>query len=145
MIACTKVNPYYQGKGIQVFLNVEDTNNNNRKFEVADYLVSDHSILDNGYDGEGLLSVIAVNNDGVLDIAYTTSSRNDEYGLTYFLNAGGSLQNYESRNNLAYAMHTKIPGREHFFHPNKLLAEIPVNLHNENWIGYISVVETNEE
>ena len=145
VIACTKVNPYYQGKGIQVFLNVEDTNNNNRKFEVADYLVSDHSILDNGYDGEGLLSVIDVNNDGVLDIAYTTSSRNDEYGLTYFLNAGGSLQYYESRNNLAYAIHTQIPGRENFFNPNKLLAAIPVNLDNENWIDYISVVETNDE
>ena len=143
VIACTRANPYYEGKGIQVFLNVEDETNNGRKFISADNLVSDHSLIDQEH-GEGSLSVIDVNNDGILDIAHTTGSYNNEYGLTYYLNTGGSLQYYD-RNNLPYVRQNQIIGRENYGDGNKLRRAIPVNLDNENWIDIISVIDISND
>ena len=143
MVACTRVNPYYQGKGIPVFLNVEDATNNSRKFEAADYLLSEHSVLDNEH-GEGQLSVIDINNDGISDICHTTGAYKDEYGLTYYLNVGGRLEYYD-RSNLPYVVQNQILGKENLGFNNKLMRAIPVNMDNKNWTDYISVIDLYSE
>ena len=143
VVACTRVNPYYEGKGIQVFLNVEDTSNNSRKFEAADYLLSEHSVLDNEH-GEGQLSVIDINNDGILDICHTTGAYRNEYGLTYYLNVGGRLEYYD-RTNLPYVGQNQILGKENLGFNNKLKRAIPVNMDNMNWTDYLSVIDLNSE
>jgi hypothetical protein len=90
----TRSDPYYVGKSIQVFLNVEDTNGE-RKFINADYLVSDTSSLDH-MGGEGQLLVKDLNNDGILDIAHSSesygSNLGDQYGLQFYFNFNGQLQ-----------------------------------------------------
>ncbi|MDA0755600.1 MAG: VCBS repeat-containing protein [Proteobacteria bacterium] len=138
IIAVTRADPYYVGKGLQVFLNVEDTENGNRKFVSGDHLLPDENILDN-FHGEGQLSVLDINNDGILDIAHTTGAFGDEYGLSFYINNGGSLQ-LLSLDNFAYLGQEQFPGREDWGNNNKLSRAIPINLDNTGWIDYISYV-----
>ena len=138
IIAVTRADPYYVGKGLQVFLNVEDTENGNRKFVSGDHLLPDENILDN-FHGEGQLSVLDINNDGILDIAHTTGAFGDEYGLSLYINNGGSLQ-LLSLDNFAYLGQEQFPGREDWGNNNKLSRAIPINLNNTGWIDYISTV-----
>ncbi len=138
IVAVTRKDPYYEGKGLQVFLNVEDPETGNRKFASGDHLLPDESILDS-FHGEGQLSVLDINNDGILDIAHTTGAFGDEYGLSFYINNGGSLQ-LLSLDNFAYLGQEQFPGREGFGNNNKLSRAIPINLDNAGWIDYISFV-----
>ena len=138
VIAVTRASPYYVGKGLQVFLNVFDPDTGNRKFIPGDYLLPDESILDQ-YHGEGQLSVIDINNDGVLDIAHTSGAYGNEYGLSFYINNNGTLELFD-QNNFAYLSQEQIPGRENFGVGNKLRRAIPVNLDDTGWVDYISVI-----
>ena len=134
----TRADPYYIGKGLQVFLNTYDPETGNRKFVSGDHLLPDENILDN-FQGEGQLSVLDINNDGILDIAHTAQSFGDEYGLSFYINNGGSLQ-LLSLDNFAYLGQEQFPGRESWGNNNKLSRAIPINLDNTGWIDYISYV-----
>ena len=138
VIAVTRADPYYIGKGLQVFLNTYDPETGNRKFVSGDHLLPDENILDN-FQGEGQLSVLDINNDGILDIAHTAQSFGDEYGLSFYINNGGSLQ-LLSLDNFAYLGQEQFPGRESWGNNNKLSRAIPINLDNTGWIDYISYV-----
>ncbi len=138
IIAVTRKDPYYVGKGLQVFLNVEDPITDNRKFIPGDYLLPDESLIDQ-YHGEGQLSVIDINNDGILDIAHTSGAYGNEYGLSYYINNGGNLT-LMNENDFAYMSQEQIPGRENYGAGNKLRRAIPINLDDSGWIDYISVI-----
>jgi len=138
IIAVTRAEPYYVGKGLQIFLNVEDTETGNRKFISGDYLLPDESILDQ-YHGEGQLSVIDINNDGILDIAHTTGNYGNEFGLSFYINNGGNLELF-NQDKFAYMSQEQIPGREGWADGNKLRRAIPINLNNSGWIDYISLI-----
>ena len=138
IIAVTRKDPYYVGKGLQVFLNVEDPITDNRKFIPGDYLLPDESLIDQ-YHGEGQLSVIDINNDGILDIAHTSGAYGYEYGLSFYINNGGSLT-LMNENDFAYMSQEQIPGRENYGIGNKLRRAIPINLDDSGWIDYISVI-----
>jgi len=138
IIAVTRKDPYYVGKGLQVFLNVEDPITDNRKFIPGDYLLPDESLIDQ-YHGEGQLSVIDINNDGILDIAHTSGAYGYEYGLSFYINNGGSLT-LMNENDFAYMSQEQIPGRENYGIGNKLRRAIPINLNDSGWIDYISVI-----
>jgi len=138
IIAVTRKDPYYVGKGLQVFLNVEDPITDNRKFIPGDYLLPDESLIDQ-YHGEGQLSVIDINNDGIPDIAHTSGAYGYEYGLSFYINNGGSLT-LMNENDFAYMSQEQIPGRENYGIGNKLRRAIPINLNDSGWIDYISVI-----
>ena len=138
IIAVTRKDPYYVGKGLQVFLNVEDPITSNRKFIPGDYLLPDESSIDQ-YHGEGQLSVIDINNDGILDIAHTSGAYGDEYGLSFYINNGGSLT-LMNESHFAYMSQEQIPGRENYGVGNKLRRAIPIDLDNSGWVDYISVI-----
>ena len=138
IIAVTRKDPYYVGKGLQVFLNVEDPITDNRKFIPGDYLLPDESLIDQ-YHGEGQLSVIDINNDGIPDIAHTSGAYGYEYGLSFYINNGGSLT-LMNENDFAYMSQEQIPGRENYGIGNKLRRAIPINLDDSGWIDYISVI-----
>ena len=123
---------------MQVFLNTYDPETGNRKFVSGDHLLPDENILDN-FQGEGQLSVLDINNDGILDIAHTAQSFGDEYGLSFYINNGGSLQ-LLSLDNFAYLGQEQFPGRESWGNNNKLSRAIPINLNDSGWIDYISVI-----
>ena len=71
IVVCYKSQVHIMREGhLQVFLNVENSSTGKRKFESADYLLPDESSMDEMH-GEGRLSVIDINNDGILDIAHS--------------------------------------------------------------------------
>ena len=138
VIAVTRASPYYIGKGIQIFINVEDSNTGNRKFISGDNLVPNESELDQ-MEGEGQLSIIDINDDGVLDIAHTGGSFNT-HGLSFYINKGGTLELIKL-SDLAYLNSEQIPGRENFPNDGLTLGRaFPVDLNNSGWIDYISVL-----
>jgi len=141
VIATTRANPYYEGKGLQIFLNEFDSETGNRKFTNGNHLLPDESALDN-FHGEGQLTAIDVNNDGVLDIAHTSGSYGDGYGISLYINNGGSLD-LISNNKLAYLTQNQIKGKEGYGAYDKLRRTIPINLNNSGWIDMISTVGTN--
>jgi len=140
VVGVTRQSPYYVGKGLQVFLNVEDPENNNRKFISGDYLLPDGSELDQVH-GEGQLSVVDINNDGTLDIVHSSNPGQDEgYSLSYYLNIGGSLTLYDS-SEFAFMSQEQIPGKENWGLNGHLLQKaMPINLDNSGWIDYIGVI-----
>ena len=141
VIGTTRANPYYEGKGLQIFLNEYDSETGNRKFTNGNHLLPDESALDN-FHGEGQLTAIDVNNDGVLDIAHTSGSYGDGYGISFYINNGGSLD-LISNNKLAYLTQNQIKGKEGYGAYDKLRRTIPINLNNSGWIDMISTVGTN--
>ena len=66
VIAVTRGDPYYVGKGLQVFLNTYDSETGNRKFIPGDNLLPNEGSLDS-FHGEGQLSVVDINNDGIIN------------------------------------------------------------------------------
>ena len=139
VIGVTRASPYYIGKGIQIFLNVEDTETGSRKFISGDNLLPDESVLDQ-FHGEGQLSIIDINNDGILDIAHTSGSYTEAYGLSFYLNNGGSLE-LVSLDNLAYLNSEQIPERAEWPNDGRTLGRaFPVDLNGSGWIDYISIL-----
>ena len=106
VIAVTRVDPYYVGKGLQVFLNTYDSETGNRKFVPGDNLLPNEGSLDS-FHGEGQLSVVDINNDGVLDIAHTSGAYGDEKGLSFYINNGGNLELFDM-NQFAYATENQL-------------------------------------
>ncbi len=139
VIACTRANPYYQGRALQIFLNEFDPETRMRKFVPANYLVSDQNIMDN-WHGEGQLTKIDINNDGVLDIVHTVGSYGNEYGISLYINNGGILELYPF-DKLPYVTNNQIEGREGWVDGNKIRRAIPINLNNDGWIDLISIIE----
>ena len=139
VIGVTRASPYYTGKGLQIFLNVEYTETGSRKFISGDNLLPDESVLDQ-YHGEGQLSIIDINNDGILDIAHTSGSYTEAYGLSFYLNNGGSLE-LVSLDNLAYLNSEQIPERAEWPNDGRTLGRaFPVDLNGSGWIDYISIL-----
>ena len=136
VLGVTRESPYYEGKALQVFLNVEDLDNESRKFEPADYLITSDVALDTEH-GEGSLSVLDVNNDGILDIIHSSEAYGNEMGLTFYINQSGTLNQYD-RSNFAYLTKHQIDEKRSA--SNKLKKAIPINLDNQGWIDYISFV-----
>ena len=141
VVAVTRSNPYYVGKGLQIFLNVEDSDTGNRKFIPGDYLLPDESVMDE-FHGEGKLSVLDVNNDGVLDIAHSSGSQQGEFGLSFYINNSGSLSLFDM-NEFAFMSQEQIPGKENWGLNGMLLTKaMPINLDNSGWIDYISTIDS---
>ena len=141
VVAVTRSSPYYVGKGLQIFLNVEDLNTGNRKFIPGDYLLPDESVMDE-FQGEGMLSVLDVNNDGVLDIAHSSASGQGEFGLSFYINNSGSLSLFDM-NEFAFMSQEQIPGKENWGLNGWLLTKaMPINLDNSGWIDYISTIDS---
>ena len=141
VVAVTRSSPYYVGKGLQIFLNVEDPNTGNRKFIPGDYLLPDESVMDE-FQGEGMLSVLDVNNDGVLDIAHSSASGQGEFGLSFYINNSGSLSLFDM-NEFAFMSQEQIPGKENWGLNGWLLTKaMPINLDNSGWIDYISTIDS---
>lgn len=140
VIATTRGNPYYTGKGLQVFLNVPNQETGNRKFISGDYLLPDETVLDQLH-GEGQLTIIDINNDGVLDVAHTSGSYGDGYGISFYINTGGRLELFDL-NNFPYLRQNQIKGREAWGSSDKLRRAIPINLNNTGWIDIISTIGT---
>jgi len=141
VVAVTRSSPYYVGKGLQIFLNIEDPDTGNRKFIPGDYLLPDESVMDE-FHGEGKLSVLDVNNDGVLDIAHSSSSKHGEYGLSFYINISGSLTLFDM-NEFAFMSQEQIPGKENWGLDGWLLTKaMPINLDNSGWIDYISTIDS---
>ena len=138
VIAVTRVDPYYVGKGLQVFLNTYDSETGNRKFIPGDNLLPNEGSLDS-FHGEGQLSVIDVNNDGILDIAHTSGAYGNEKGLSFYINNGGNLELFDM-NQFAYATENQLIGKESWANNNTLRRAIPINLDNSGWIDYISII-----
>ena len=138
VIAVTRVDPYYVGKGLQVFLNTYDSETGNRKFIPGDNLLPNEGSLDS-FHGEGQLSVVDINNDGILDIAHTTGAYNNDRGLSFYINNGGNLELFDI-NQFAYATEDQLFGRENQTNDNTLRRAIPINLDNSGWIDYISLI-----
>ena len=139
VIGVTRASPYYIGKGLQIFLNVEDTESGSRKFISGDNLLPDESVLDQ-FHGEGQLSIVDINNDGILDIAHTSGSDKEEYGLSFYINNGGSLE-LVGLDNLAYLNSEQIPERSEWANDGmKLGRAFPVDLNGSGWIDYISIL-----
>jgi len=138
VIAVTRVDPYYVGKGLQVFLNTYDSETGNRKFIPGDNLLPNEGSLDS-FHGEGQLSVVDINNDGVLDIAHTSGAFGDEKGLSFYINNGGNLELFDM-NQFAYATENQLFGKESWPNNNTLRRAIPINLDNSGWIDYISII-----
>jgi hypothetical protein len=138
VIAVTRVDPYYVGKGLQVFLNTYDSETGNRKFIPGDNLLPNEGSL-NSFHGEGQLSVVDINNDGILDIAHTSGAYGDEKGLSFYLNNGGNLELFDM-NQFAYATENQLSGKESLPKFNNLRRAIPINLDNSGWIDYISLI-----
>ena len=138
VIAVTRVDPYYVGKGLQVFLNTYDSETGNRKFIPGDNLLPNEGSLDS-FHGEGQLSVVDINNDGILDIAHTSGAYGDEKGLSFYINNGGNLELFDM-NQFAYATENQLSGKESWPNNNTLRRAIPVNLDNSGWIDYISLI-----
>jgi len=141
----TRSNPYYVGKSIQVFLNVEDTNGE-RKFINADYLVSDTSSLDH-MDGEGQLLVKDLNNDGILDIAHSSASYGsnlgDQYGLQFYFNFNGQLQ-LQPTSLIPYVVRTQNNNVSDTWVPGtKLERSFPIDINGNGLIDIISTVHVN--
>ena len=142
----TQSNPYYVGKSIQVFLNVEDTNGT-RKFINADYLLSDTSALDHMH-GEGQLLVKDLNNDGVLDIAHSSASYGsnlgDQYGLQYYLNLNGQLE-LQSISSIPYVLRNQYNSVSDLWvdSATKLERSFPIDINGNGWIDVISTVHIN--
>ena len=126
------------GKGLQVFLNTYDSETGNRKFIPGDNLLPDEGSLDS-FHGEGQLSVIDVNNDGVLDIAHTSGAYGNEKGLSFYINNGGNLELFDM-NQFAYATENQLIGKENWPNNGTLRRAIPINLNDSGWIDYISVI-----
>ena len=125
------------GKGLQVFLNTYDSETGNRKFIPADNLLPNEGSLDS-FHGEGQLSVVDINNDGVLDIAHTSGAYVDEKGLSFYINNGGNLELFDM-NQFAYATENQLSGQENYGNDHFRRA-IPINLDNSGWIDYISLI-----
>ena len=139
VIGVTRASPYYIGKGLQIFLNVEDTETGSRKFISGDNLLPDESVLDQ-FHGEGQLSIIDINNDGILDIAHTSGSYTEAYGLSFYINNGGSLE-LVSLDDLAYLNSEQIPERSNWPNDGRTLGRaFPVDLNGSGWIDYISIL-----
>ena len=138
VIAVTRVDPYYVGKGLQVFLNTYDSETGNRKFIPGDNLLPNEGSLDS-FHGEGQLSVVDINNDGILDIAHTSGAYGDEKGLSFYINNGGNLELFDM-NQFAYATENQLSGKESWPNNNTLRRSIPINLDNSGWIDYISII-----
>jgi hypothetical protein len=138
VIATTRAEPYYVGKGLQIFLNEYDEETQSRKFVSGDHLIPDESVLDQTH-GEGQLTSIDINNDGVLDIAHTSGAYGEDYGISLYLNVGGSLQ-LVSNDKLVYVTDNQIKERGNFGPYGKLRRTIPINLNNSGWIDMISTV-----
>ena len=139
VIAVTRADPYYVGKGLQVFINTYDSETGNRKFVNGDNLLPNEGFLDQ-FHGEGQLSVVDINNDGILDIAHTTGAYRNDRGLTFYINNGGSLEIFDV-NQFAYLTENQIPGREEYGDSsNTLRRAIPIDLNNSGWIDYISLI-----
>ena len=118
VIAVTRDDPYYVGKGLQVFLNIYDSETGNRKFIPGDNLLPNEGSLDS-FHGEGQLSVVDINNDGVLDIAHTSGAYGDEKGLSFYINNAGNLELFDM-NQFAYATENQLSGQEswpYFWYP----------------------------
>ena len=141
IVAVTRQSPYYVGKGLQIFLNVENPDTGNRKFIPGDYLLPDESVMDE-FHGEGQLSVLDVNNDGVLDIAHSSASGQGEFGLSFYINNSGSLSLFDM-NEFAFMSQEQIPGKENWGLNGWLLTKaMPINLDNSGWIDYISTIDS---
>jgi hypothetical protein len=138
VIAVTRGDPYYVGKGLQVFLNTYDSETGNRKFIPGDNLLPNEGSLDS-FHGEGQLSVVDINNDGILDIAHTSGAYGDENGLSFYINNGGNLELFDM-NQFAYATENQLSGKESLPKFNNLRRSIPINLDNSGWIDYISLI-----
>jgi hypothetical protein len=138
VIAVTRVDPYYVGKGLQVFLNTYDSETGNRKFIPGDNLLPNEGSLDS-FHGEGQLSVVDINNDGILDIAHTSGAYGDEKGLSFYINNGGNLELFDM-NQFAYATENQLSGKESLPKFNNLRRAIPINLDNSGWIDYVSLI-----
>ena len=142
----TRSDPYYIGKSIQVFLNVEDTDGS-RKFINADYLVSDTSSLDHMH-GEGQLLVKDLNNDGILDIAHSSASHGsplgDQYGLQFYFNLNGQLQ-LQSTSLIPYVLREQSNNVTDTWFANgtKLERSFPIDINGNGWIDIISTVHVN--
>ena len=126
------------GKGLQVFLNTYDSETGNRKFIPGDNLLPNEGSLDS-FHGEGQLSVVDINNDGVLDIAHTSGAYGDEKGLSFYINNGGNMELFDM-NQFAYATENQLSGKESWPNNNTLRRSIPINLDNSGWIDYISLI-----
>ena len=143
IVSVTRASPYYEGRALQVFLNVENSSTGKRKFESADYLLPDESSMDEMH-GEGRLSVIDINNDGILDIAHSVVTKYNEesYGLSFYLNNNGSLTLFDM-NEFAFMSQEQIPGKENWgLNGFNLLKAMPINLDNSGWIDYISTIDS---
>ena len=142
----TRSDPYYVGKSIQVFLNVEDANGE-RKFINADYLVSDTSSLDHMH-GEGQLLVKDLNNDGTLDLAHSSASfgsnLGDQYGLQFYLNLNGQLQ-LQSTSLIPYVLRNQYNNASDTWvdSATKLERSFPIDINESGWIDVISTVHVN--
>jgi len=139
VIAVTRNDPYYVGKGLQVFLNIYDSETGNRKFIPGDNLLPNEGSLDS-FHGEGQLSVVDINNDGVLDIAHTSGAYGDEKGLSFYINNAGNLELFDM-NQFAYATENQLSGQENDPIFGTLRRAIPINLDNSGWIDYISFIK----
>ena len=143
IVSVTRGSPYYEGRALQVFLNVENSSTGKRKFESADYLLPDESSMDEMH-GEGQLKVIDINNDGILDIVHSVVAKwNEEsYGLSFYLNNNGNLVLFDM-NEFAFMSQEQIPGKENWgLNGFNLLKAMPINLDNSGWIDYISTIES---
>lgn len=138
VIGTTRVNPYYEGKGLQIFLNEYDPETDNRKFVNGNHLLPDESVLDK-YHGEGQLTAIDINNDNILDIVHTTGTSGPHFGISFYINMGGALE-LVSNDKLAYLTDNQISGRENYPSNEKLRRTIPIDLNNSGWIDMISTV-----
>jgi len=142
----TRSDPYYVGKSIQVFLNVEDANGE-RKFINADYLISDTSSLDHMH-GEGQLLVKDLNNDGTLDLAHSSASfgsnLGDQYGLQFYLNLNGQLQ-LQSTSLIPYVLRNQYNNASDTWvdSATKLERSFPIDINESGWIDVISTVHVN--
>ena len=142
----TRSNPYYIGKSIQIFLNVEDTNGF-RKFINADYLVSDTSALDHMH-GEGQLLIKDLNNDGILDLAHSSASYGsnlgDQYGLQFYLNLNGQLE-LQSISSIPYVLRNQYNDVSDNWvdSATKLERSFPIDINGNGWIDIISTVHVN--
>jgi hypothetical protein len=58
------------------------------------------SVLDK-YHGEGQLTAIDINNDNILDIVHTTGTSGPHFGISFYINMGGTLE-LVSNDKLAY-------------------------------------------
>ena len=128
------------------FLNVEDTNGE-RKFINADYLVSDTSSLDHMY-GEGQLLVKDLNNDGILDLAHSSSSYGsnlgNQYGLQFYFNLNGQLQ-LQSTSLIPYVLRNQYNNASDTWvdSATKLERSFPIDINGSGLIDIISTVHVN--